>query len=407
MRVPGWLLALVDQGLASAATFAVSLAVGRTAGADELAVYSNAFAVVLFAGSLHQALVAQPLVLLGAGAPAEARGAQLARLAYWHRLGAWWAVPLAGLAACWPGHGLLAATAVLCAAARAGIELRRRSAYLDALPQRALLATICAQGPALAFAGALLLAWWMGTGATLPAVAALLALFAGAAIGCLALAPPGRGHAPAERGPVLRGHWRLGRWYLVSLLVLWATNYAFGWYLTLRGDLREAGYLQAARTLFGLPLAGLLALDAWFQPRAREAWVAEGRRGLQRVAVQQGALAALIAVPCAALLWFRPESIATAVFGPAFAPAAPALALTAWCTLLAIPDRLLGLVIAARHAPEATAAGFAASLALTCWLLPAWSAEGAAGCARLLVVNAAAMVVVPGLWLALRWRRLA
>lgn len=410
MRIPGWFLALVDQGLASAATFSISLAVGRTAGADELALFSTAFAVVLFAGSLHQALVAMPLTLLAAGAPAAQRAAQLTTLAGWHRLGAWLTVPLVVIAACWPGHGLLAALAVACAAAKAGIEFRRRAAYVAEQPIRVVAVAAWAQGPALVIAGGVLIAGWLHWHQAFSAGWALAVLGAGAAIGCFAVGIPGAGGtttSPAAGRDLLARHWRLGRWYLVSLLVLWATNYAFGWYLAARGDLREAGYLHAARTLFGLPLAGLLALDAWFQPRAREAWLAGGAVALRRVAWQQAALASIIALPCSLLLWYWPESLLRLIFGEGFVAAEPALALTAWCTLFAIPDRLLGLLIAARQAPAATAAGFVVALALTIWLLPLWVVEGATGCARLLAVNAAVMVVVPGAWLACRWRRLA
>lgn len=406
-RLPGWSLALVDQGLASAATFALSLVVARSAGPDALARFSLAFAVTLFLGSLHQGLVSAPLTSLAAGLPAAERDAHLARLAGWHRLGGWLALPLAGLAGMLatgvaaPGErliwGLLAGLAVLAAAGRAGIEFRRRRAYLCAEPAQAAAVSGWAHVPALLLAGATVL------GLTCGAELALGVLAAGAVLGCW-LIPVGRSQ-PAAAQPVARAHWRLGRWHVASLLVLWATNYAFGWYLAGRGDLREAGYLHVARTLLGLPLAALLAFDAWFQPRGREAWVAAGGPGLARVALRHGALAAAVALPCAAVLWWGAQPVTVVAFGADMEAAAPAVALGAWCAVLAVPDRLLGLVIAARQRPEATAAGFVACLGLTCWLLPLWAAEGAVGCARLLAVNAAAMVVVPGLWLAATWRR--
>ena len=397
----------------SAATCAVSLAIGRTAGADQLALFAIAFSAVLFAASIHQALVSMPLTLLGAGTSATQQATHLGHLAHWHRRAAWLCLPVVAVAAWWPGHGWLAAISIACIVARAGIELRRRAAYLLEVPGRAVSVALWAQGPVLLVAGVVLIGVGNGRDWALPAAWALGILLAGAVIGCFMTPVPGLasgepvGSTPAAGRDLLVRHWRLGRWYLVSLLVLWVTNYAFGWYLAARGDLREAGYLHATRTFFGLPLAGLLALDTWFQPRAREAWVSGGAAALRRVAVQQAALATLIAVPCALLLWYRPEQLLSFAFGDGFTPAAPALALTAWCTLLAIPDRLLGLVIAARQAPAATSAGFVVALMVTVWLLPQWVAEGATGCARLLVINAAVMVVVPGAWLALRWRKLA
>ncbi len=397
---------MVDQGCASAATLITSLAVARSAGADELAMFSIAFAAVLFSGSIYQALVAYPLTLLAAGGVASVRLAHLARLAQWHRWGAWWCVPLAGLAALWPHHRLILVAVVACAAARAGVEFRRRSAYLNETPAVAVQASAWAHLPVLLAGSLVLLSGWLAHPVALNALMALSLLAVGAAAGCLLTARPGGTETPAAARPVLVDHWRLGRWYLASLLALWATNYAFGWYLAGRGDLREAGYLHAARTLLGVPMAALLAFDSWFQPRAREAWVAGGAHALGRVVLQYAGLGTLVVAPCALAMWWWPSFLATTIFGSDFSGSGPALALTAWCAVLAVPDRLLGLLIVARQAPAGTALGFVACLGLTTWLLPSWGAEGAAGCARLLALNALAMVVVPGAWLALRWRRL-
>lgn len=411
-RLPGWVWSLADQGLASAATFTASLAVGRLAGADALALYSVAFAAALFVGSIHQALIAFPVTTLAAGLPQDARDAHLARLARWHRTGAWIAVLLTLAALCWPQHGYLAAVGVGCAAARAGIEFRRRAAYLSDRPLVALGASLWAHAPVLGCALIGLL-WWLYLGSRpllspeSTATFALAGLALGAAAGCWLTPVPGSTAPPTAGWDLARAHWRLGRWYLASLMALWATNYAFGWYLAGRGDLREAGYLHAARTLLGLPMAGLLAFDAWFQPRGRAAWVHGGGAALRQVVWSHALLAFAVALPCALLMWCWPTIISSMVFGPDFADAGPALALTAWCVVLAVPDRLLNLLLSARQAPEATAAGFVACLLLTAWLLPRWGSEGAVGCARLLAVNAGAMVVVPGAWLWWRWKYLA
>jgi hypothetical protein len=405
-QLPGWFFALLDQGLASSAMFALSLVIARSAGAESLAQFSLACAAALFCGSLHQAMISAPLISLVPGMPPAQREAHLAAVAGWHRIGGFLALPLIALVmllAAIPASDppflipVLAGLAIVVAAGRAGIEFRRRVAYLQAVPVRAVAASAWAHAPALALAAV------AGLGVSCGSWLALLALASGALVGCWLLPAPAG--TSARGGACARAHWQLGRWHLASLLVLWATNHAFGWYLAGHGEVREAGYLHAARTLLGLPLAALLAFDSWFQPRGREAWLAGGTAGLARVGLHHLGLAAAVALPCFALMWWESERLTVWVFGSELAPASAAVALTAWCALLAIPDRLLGLAISARQRPQATVAGFVVCLGLTAWLLPLWAADGAVGCARLLAVNAAAMVLVPGVWLLATWRK--
>lgn len=388
---------MLDQGLASLATVSATLAVGRSAGAEELGRFSTALLAALLACSVHQALVSQPMPAVLAGEPDGQRTAWLARLAVWHRLGGWLLLPLAaGIAWWWPLAGL----AVALAAVRSGVELRRRAAYLEARPWRALAAGAAAYLPACLLLAAPAL------GHPVDAVAAMATLTVGAAVGCLLVNPPGRGTPPAAGAAVATAFWRMSRWHLASFAALWGTNHAIGLLLAASGNLAAAGQLHAARTMLGLPLAGLAALDSWFQPRAREAWVS-GRGPALRHVVQRYALLALAGVvPCAMAMVVWPDALAGLLLRDGAAAAGTAVALAAIPALLALPDRLLGLVITARQCPQATATGFVACLLATALLLPAVLEQGAAGCLALLGVNAAIMVLIPAGWLAWRWRRL-
>jgi O-antigen/teichoic acid export membrane protein len=395
--LPGWSAALFDQGLASLATVSATIAVGRSAGAEELGRFSAGLLTALLACSVHQALVAQPMPAVLAGEPAGLRAAWLARLTAWHRHGGVAAFPFAALLAWWwPLAGLV----VVLAALRAAVELRRRAAYLEARPWQALAAGGAAHAPACLLLAAPLLGW------RVDATLALGVLAAGAAAGCLLVRPPGAGAAPAPAPEVAAAFWRMSRWHLASFAALWGTNHAIGLLLAASGDLAAAGQLHAARTMLGLPLAGMAALDAWFQPRAREAWVAGGGQALRRVGLRYAGLALAGTLPCALLMVCWAEPLASLLLSDGAAGAGAAVALAAIPALLAVPDRLVGLAITARQSPQATAAGFALCLAATAILLPMVIAHGAAGCMALLAVNAAIMVLVPALWLAWRWRRL-
>lgn len=395
--LPGWSAALLDQGLASLATLSATIAVGRTAGTEELGRFSAALLAALLAGSVHQALVAQPMPAVLGGEEAGRRAAWLARLAHWHRRGGWTLLPVAAvLAWWWP----LAALALAFAAVRSGVELRRRAAYLEARPWQALTAGTAANLPACLLLAA------PAAGLAVDAGTALATLTAGAALGCLLVPAPGAGAAPAPGALVATAFWRMSRWHLASFAALWGTNHAIGLVLAANGNLAAAGQLHAARTILGLPLAGLAALDAWFQPRAREAWVAGRGPALRQVGRRYAILALAGVLPCALAMACWPGFLAGLLLRDGAAAAGAAVALAAIPAVLAVPDRLVGLAITARQCPQATATGFAACLVATALLLPAVLDHGATGCLALLGLNAALMVLIPAGWLAWRWRSL-
>ena len=68
--------ALLDQALVSGCSFLVSILVARALAPQQLAHYSLAFIAIFSIGTLHRALVTQPMNMLGVS---EARGQLFAR----------------------------------------------------------------------------------------------------------------------------------------------------------------------------------------------------------------------------------------------------------------------------------------------------------------------------------------
>ncbi len=404
----GPLAAIADQGMASAASLILGIAVARTSGATGLAIYGIALTGLLMLTGLHLALIIQPLQVQVPGLSERAAVARLARLAGWHvRIGLV-VVPMALVLVIVPqlsgyAWGRLAAAAVLAAWARAGGEFLRRSAYARLDPRRGWWISLAGSLPPMAVAVVTLGCSFAGSTFILTPFAAISAWAVGG-VGAVAvgrhLMKSELSSPPEAAIQTWQAHWGFGRWAMLSTVALWVTGHAFTLVAAAALGLVEAGWFHAVRTLLGLPLALLLAVDALMTPRAAAALAQGGEVAFRRIADHQAVLALLLVVPPALAMAFFPHLLLTHMFGEDFAPAVPMLRLAGAVAVAAVLDRMVALRINVRQRPAVTLAGFAVAMVVTVTLLPILLPKiGASACVWLLLLNTIIMTVVPGLLL--------
>ena len=407
-QLAGPLAAIADQGMASAASLILGIAVARTSGATGLAMYGIALTGLLMLTGLHLALVIQPLQVQVPGLSERAAAARLARLAGWHVRSGLMVVPVALVLLTGPQllgstWGPLAAVAVLAAWTRTGGEFLRRSAYARLDPRRGWWISLAGSLPPVAVALVTLGCSFAGSAFVLSPFAAISAWavggFLAVAVGRLLLkselsSPP----EPAIQ--TWQAHWGFGRWAMLSTVALWLTGHAFTLVAAAALGLVEAGWFHAVRTVLGLPLALLLAVDALMTPRAAAALAQGGEAAFRRVADHQAVLALVLVVPPALAMAFFPHLLLTRMFGEDFAPAVPMLRLAGAVAVAGVLDRMVALRINVRQRPAVTLAGFAVAMVVTVALLPILLPQlGASACVWLLLLNTIIMTVVPGLLL--------
>jgi O-antigen/teichoic acid export membrane protein len=327
----------LDQCLASASNFAVTVAVARLAGASGLGVFSLAYGIWLFLASLHRSLVAEPMAIEGDGRASDRRERLRVGLSAELILGG------AGAGICAAAGGLLLALGVsdfgeaLLSVAPWTIVLVvqdywRWAGFMAGVPQKSLLNdAVFAVVQAVAFLGLVVLG--------VPRSPA----FVVAAWGLGALVSAGYGIwqyrcVPSRRGGLrlLIERWTLSRWLVGHDLSHWGSNQG---YLLVAGiGLGPVGLggLKAAQTLVtGPSLVILQAGGSVGLPEASRALAERGLVGLRRVgrAVTGGTTGAVGLIALVVVVAGR--HLLTAVYGPSFASLYPSTVVLAVASTIA------------------------------------------------------------------------
>ena len=263
--------AVTDQGLFAGSNFILNILLARWLTPSEYGAFGIAFAVFLLIGSLHSAMLIEPMLVFGSGRYEARLTEYLGALIYGHlsfvSLGSL-ALLLAGAAfALWGSASLSAA---LLALALAGpfillLLLMRRACY--ALLEPHLAAVGGAWYMLLICAGAFVLyrSDWLSTGSALGVMAiSSLAVSLWLAVRLNVELPPLRKDDLV--GEAFEAHWKYGRWSVANKGLAWIPSNIFYLLLPIWGGLAAGGAFKAMMNLLMPMLQANAALTVLLLP---------------------------------------------------------------------------------------------------------------------------------------------
>jgi O-antigen/teichoic acid export membrane protein len=262
------LWAVTDQGLFALSNFGVSVLLARWLPPRDYGTFAVAFSALLLMGTVHTALLTEPMLVYGPSRYGGRTASYLRRLLPLHLLltAGMSLVLLVGLLVLVVARRSVPAAPTLVALSVAApgilfLWLTRRAAYIDSRPRLAAAAGAW-YAVLVLLAMVLLTRVDRLTAASAWLMSALASLLAGAAL-ALRLSrsttePPG-GIALPE---VATAHWQYGRWALGSGVLGWVPSNVVILALPLWHSLEDAGTLRVASTLIlpVLHVEGALAL---------------------------------------------------------------------------------------------------------------------------------------------------
>lgn len=279
------LWALVDQAAVSGARFAATILVGRFAGKEGLGTYYMAFAFVMAALSIHEALVALPYSVFAQRRRGTQREESYTRstlflaLIVGSTLGCLLAVAAAIIRAVGypPGLSGAIAAAALGMPAIFVVEFARRRALACFMPLAAV--RIDYTSASLQTGGLALLAYW---GWLTPTNAYLMISACFVLVAGLWLVTEWRfwrGAASPSRTALM--HWRLGRWVFGTQLLQTLRGASIPWLAALLLGRAEAGQLAASLTIVLLANPFLLSMNNILSPTLARSLRIGGPRAMQ------------------------------------------------------------------------------------------------------------------------------
>ncbi len=399
---------VADQAVVSLGTFLTSIALARGLAPAEYGVYAAVVAGMLFLNGIHGSLVASPLSVRGAAAPAA-----LAR----HSAAALWftgALAVPGGLALGAVFGGMAGGAVwlwapAALAAWQAQETLRRSLMCGLGHRRALW------GDALSYLGqAALVGWGCGAGwMTLGRAFAVMALTSGAAAAVQA-AQTGLARAGlADLRTLARDYWDFGSWLFYGTFASVFCVQAFYWVLAWTHGPKETASLQAVWNVLGVCHPLMFGLGNLLVPLVARVKASEGAAAAWRAALGQGAQFGAVLAAYFAVVAVWPGAVLRLLYG-AGSPYAGLTGPLRWMVAayaLAYAAQVMGQFLAGAGESRANfrvqSAGAAASILAGLPLAAHWGATGAV--AGAVVVNAARLAAgfacSRRYWLALKARR--
>jgi O-antigen/teichoic acid export membrane protein len=306
-------LAVLDQGLFAGTHFVIGVLLARWMSDAGYGAFSVAYALLLLVGTVHTALLSDPLLALAPSLAGDAgrryRGALL-----WGHLGL--TLPatllLIVLSVLPVRTGWLPERTTLLALALAAPMallpwLARRSCYAASRPG------VAAAGGVLYLVVSVCLLVGVREGGWLSPASALLTMGLSGAVagGALLLAPGDTRPLRPTRGQVegtARDHWAYGRWLLASLPLAWLCGHIYYLVLPVGWGLAESGRMKALMNLALPALHAIAALGSLAVPFLARGAGPGGERGLRRSAwVLAGAFVSGAVLYAGVLLAFRDD----------------------------------------------------------------------------------------------------
>lgn len=375
--------AIVDKALFAVANFALNVLLARWLLAAEYGAFTVAYTVFLLLGTLHTALLAEPMLVFGSGKYRE-------RLLEYMRtlLRAHWAFGLiasvglaaAGFVLVGNGDGHLGRALAAFAVAAPFILyqwLLRLACYVERVPRVAAEAGVAYM--LLMVAGMVGLFHLGLLGMT---TAPLVMGVASIASGRWVVRRLGLAAGPAPAGDVRRSvrydHWQYGRWALGVAGLSWLAGNVVYFALPIFAGLEAVGQLRAGVNLIMPVLQGLAALAVVVLPELVRAF----ERGLL---IARTRLFVLIFVAAAAsygtLLYLFAEPISALLYGERYPDLARLVPVLAGLPVAVAIVSVLGAALRAIEKPRSVFVAYAASasMALTVgvWLVHAHGTVGA------------------------------
>jgi O-antigen/teichoic acid export membrane protein len=379
-------LAITDQAIFSGSGFLLSLLLARWLTPVQYGAYALSFAVFLFASSFHNALILEPMGVIGAASYGERLPAYIAKLLRMHSVvaSALWALAIAGAGAVF----LISKNATLAAAlCGAGFAipcvllswLLRQSAYLD---RRPALAVRGGSVYAVTLLGCVFLERYWGW--LNPFSAFLAQAAAGALAGSylIALLRPDFQPTPTvQMRTVLAEHWQYGRWVIVTAFVYWLS--AQGYYFIAAGELGivDVANIRALQNFFLPFLQFLTSLTLLVMPWASSRFAAGEKEAFQKVIgtmsllFTAGGILYLIAVSAFG------SRLMVLIYGGKYAQSSALLPIVGLSVVFTAAAMGASIGVRAMQRPSEVFAGYASASVFTVlvgfWLTRHWGLRGA------------------------------
>lgn len=350
---------VADQGLFAVSNFVLNLILARWLSAADYGAFSLAFTLFLLLGTVHTALVVEPLLVFGAGRYNANVGAYLRSVLNLHWvLAALLSLVLGALVFLWPSLRVQLGGTTLALMFAAPLILfqwlARRACYIDLQP--ALAARAGGVYLALTLALATLL---FCTGALTPVTALLVMAAASVASAAQIFRTLLRSRRALELFPLHETwtqHWQYGKWALGAALLSFVPGNVAPFFLSLSYSLDAVGAYRALWNLLQPAMQLFTALGVMLLPTFRKQGAALSlRRWTGRLLLVALGYALLLAV-------FR-EPLLELLYGKKYLAYSPALILAGLVPLSSAVIAVLAAFLRAAELPRAVFWGYAGSAA--------------------------------------------
>jgi O-antigen/teichoic acid export membrane protein len=394
-------LALADQAVVSAASFATTVIIGRYADASQLGAYAIAISVLASLYTTQGSLITLPFSIQRhrpVGTPAEFAGSSLLQ-------GILLAAVAASLLAV-IGLGLFvggarpeaaAITWALAAVTQFALlrEFARRFAFTHLKVAHALLLDAAVAAMQLAMVGALA---WSGRMSAVTALGALGLSSGLAGLGWLYVARAEFAIRLAGLRASVRHGWRLGKWLFVKQAITQIQDFITYWLSAAIAGAAVTGVFAACMSVVAFSNPVIFGLSNILAPRSVLAWREGGGASLRRQAIRDALLIGAVLIPfCAAVLWLGNDVMRLLYRSDEFVAPGHTLAILALAALAFAIGLPAANALAAMERPRAIVGaatiGTLLTVGLVWWLLRERGLSGAA--VGMLVGNAVGSL---GLW---------
>jgi O-antigen/teichoic acid export membrane protein len=360
--------AVTDQALFALTNFTVSVLLARWLSKSDFGAFAVAFSVLLLMGTVHGALLTEPMLVLGPSRYQDRTVAYVRRLTILHFaltsvMGVALLLVVGVLTLLEPQFTATITLAALAVAAPAILFfwLVRRACYIESHPRLAAAASLVY---ALLVPAGMLLQWQFGT---LTAASGLLtlgvaSLLAGWWLMLRLIRSTSELTTHGSAPNVTRAHWSYGRWALGIGLLSWVPLNAVVLTLPLWHSLEDAGTLRVATTLM-LPVLHLYgALGPLLLPALVRARLSGQLRATARLA---GVLFVGLSIGYAPVLLIFGSSLARLLFGTQYSIDGVTLWLLAAIPLVTAVSTVSGDVLAVLERLDRVLWSYVAGTAVT------------------------------------------
>ena len=359
-RLFNWLrrgtAAIADQGLFAVGNFVLNILLARWLSPGDYGGFSVAFATFLLLGTMHTALLTEPMLVFASGRRADDFGTYVRSLLRLHWKGSLVAAAvlvLAAVSAAVSGHSQLAGCLAAFAAAGPIILLTwlaRRACYARLHPEYA------AVGGAVYLAAMLVILTALRGFDMVSSVNAVFAM-GGAGVFSLLVLLPALGLRLGEVAgqpaaiSVVRDHWGYGRWALATAALGWIPSNLFLFVLPLRGGLEAAGAFRALLNLFVPMMQATSALGILALPVLVRRWSSQPDSFVNLVR-NLVAVFGIAAASYGAIVSLFGESLIDWLYGGRYLEYSPSVIVLAAVPALAGVAAVIGSALRAVERPE-------------------------------------------------------